>query len=103
MQPNTLFAAALAVSLLHGLIPTPVFGVVIAWSPLWWPFAFQPTQSLLIYAAALLISSATLLVAGVPAALYERLARSTGPSATAGWIWLAGCALLTALGVATRG
>jgi len=103
MQPRTLCVAALAVSLLHGLIPSPLFGVVVAWSPLWWPFVFAPTQSLLIYATALLISFATLLVGGLPAALYERVMRQAETSSVSAAIWLAGTVAITMLGLASRG
>jgi hypothetical protein len=103
MRAQNLFAATLAVALLHGLVPTPIFAIVVAWAPLWWPFVFAPTQSILIYAAALMISTLTLLLAGVPAAIYERLTDKTEPSETAAWIWLAGTVVLTVLGIATRG
>lgn len=103
MTPANLFAATLAVCLLHGLVPTPVFAIVVAWAPLWWPLVVQPTQSLLIYAAALLISTFTLLLSGLPAALYERISGRTEPSVAAHLVWLAGAVLLTLLGVSTRG
>jgi hypothetical protein len=45
-------------------------------------------------ASALILSTLTLMVAGVPAALYERLAGVTKPAIT-GAIWLAGVVLLT--------
>lgn len=46
--------------------------------------------------ASLMVSTATIILAGIPAAIYERF---TGPSddssAASLWIWLAGTALLT--------
>jgi hypothetical protein len=103
IDARTLCVAAMAVSLVHGLVPTPVFAVVVAWSPLWWPFAFAPTQALLIYATALIVSIATLLLAGAPAALYERLAGHRETTTGSALIWLGATLLLTGLGIATRG
>jgi hypothetical protein len=47
-----------------------------------------------------LLSSATLLFSGVPAALYERLVDRDTESTASMWIWLAGAALLSAPAVA---
>lgn len=44
----------------------------------------------------LMVSTATIIVAGIPAAIYERVIRAKEDSTEASmWIWLAGTALLT--------
>jgi hypothetical protein len=43
--------------------------------------------------SSVLLSTATLLVSGVPAALYERLVEPESMAST--WIWLAGVSALT--------
>jgi hypothetical protein len=46
--------------------------------------------------ASLMVSTATIIVAGIPAAIYERLVGPSDDSSTASlWMWLAGTALLT--------
>jgi hypothetical protein len=46
--------------------------------------------------SSLMVSTATVIIAGVPAALYERYAGLSGDSNEVSlWIWLAGTALLT--------
>ena len=46
--------------------------------------------------SSLMVSTATIIIAGIPAALYERFAGAADESTTTSlWIWLAGTALLT--------
>jgi hypothetical protein len=53
------------------------------------------SESLIFYFAALMLSTATIILAGIPAALYERLASANEASNEVSlWIWLAGAALL---------
>src|SRR5581483_5102064 len=54
------------------------------------------STSLTLLFASLMVSTATIIVAGIPAAIYERCAGAKGDSTdTSLWIWLAGTALLT--------
>jgi hypothetical protein len=92
---HLLVAAAVGVSLVNGLDLSPVFDTMSFYlssfarnSPLFHPEAFY-------YLTSLAISAMTLLLAGVPAALYERargLQQST-PASLA--IWLLATLLLT--------
>jgi hypothetical protein len=46
--------------------------------------------------ASLMVSTATIVLGGIPAAIYERFVGATEDSTEASlWIWLAGTALLT--------
>jgi hypothetical protein len=46
--------------------------------------------------SSLMVSTATIIVAGIPAAIYERIIKATKDSTIVSlWIWLAGTALLT--------
>ncbi|HJU31741.1 MAG TPA: hypothetical protein VJ740_09805 [Hyphomicrobiaceae bacterium] len=46
--------------------------------------------------ASLMVSTATIIVGGIPAAIYERITGAKDDSSVASlWIWLAGTALLT--------
>lgn len=46
--------------------------------------------------SSLMVSTGTIILGGIPAALYERYSGATDDSTTASlWIWLAGTALLT--------
>ncbi len=53
------------------------------------------STSLTLLFASLMVSTATVIVGGIPAALYERFAGITEDSDDISlWIWVAGCALL---------
>ena len=54
------------------------------------------SESLFFYFAALMLSTATIILGGIPAAIYERFIDAKDDSTDASlWIWLAGTALLT--------
>lgn len=54
------------------------------------------STSLIAYFASLMLSTLTIILAGIPAAIYERVVGATEDSTEASlWIWLAGTALLT--------
>jgi hypothetical protein len=90
-----LLAAIVAVALLNGSLYAPVFDAVFF---LLRPAArafFVTNTSVLFYATTALIALMTLAIAGIPAALYERL-RGTGESTPASLaLWLAGTLLLS--------
>ena len=54
------------------------------------------STSLIAYFASLMLSTATVILGGIPAALYERYIGAKDDSTVASlWIWLAGTAILT--------
>jgi hypothetical protein len=54
------------------------------------------SEGLIFYVSSLMLATATIIVAGIPAALYERFVRAKDDSTEASlWIWLAGTAILT--------
>lgn len=60
------------------------------------PALFFGSVPLTLMFASLMVSTATIIVAGVPAAIYERMVGAKDDSTEASlWIWLAGTALLT--------
>jgi hypothetical protein len=84
------------------------FGMINGlFNQVWLMFALIPMQilapallfgsiSLTLMFASLMVSTATIIVAGIPAAIYERFVGARDDStATSMWIWLAGTALLT--------
>lgn len=51
---------------------------------------------LTLFMSSLMVSTATIIIAGIPAAIYERMTKSGDDStAVSLWIWLAGTAILT--------
>lgn len=104
MAPQTLFVytvglAALA-GLAHMLGQTLVFAIVFATAPLWWPEVFGFYPAVISYAASLVISTAILLLGGVPAALVERFGGWREPGVPPMVVWLVSVLLLTLAGLA---
>jgi heme/copper-type cytochrome/quinol oxidase subunit 3 len=91
-----LFVATVAVCLLNGLV-SPM--VAVAWHlhPVWLPEMLRPTNEVVFYGASLLVSTATLLLSAVPAAIAERAGGLS--QAAANGIWLACAALLVLAGL----
>jgi hypothetical protein len=59
------------------------------------PWLLFGSSGLTLMFASLMVSTGTVILAGIPAALYERFARRKEPSVVTLWIWLAATALLT--------
>jgi len=92
MERNMLLPV-MAVAIVNGIFSPWVLAVFIlypVWYPSWAPALTQPVHM----ASALILSTLTLMIAGVPAALYERFAAAAKPTVT-GTIWLAGAMILT--------
>jgi hypothetical protein len=54
------------------------------------------SEALIFYFSSLMLATATIIVAGIPAAIYERCVGAKDDSTEASlWIWLAGTAILT--------
>jgi hypothetical protein len=96
MTPQNLFVATVGLCLINGLI-SPMLGLVWMLHPVWMPEMVPLTNETVFYGASLIVSTATLLLAGVPAAIAERAGL---PLEKAMWIWLgcAGLLVLPALG-----
>ncbi|MBM3951596.1 MAG: hypothetical protein FJ311_09095 [Rhodospirillales bacterium] len=100
MHPNSIFLLVLAISLFNGLA-SPWLGIVFLLAPVWITSLFPGIASFLnlpefvFYFASILVSTATLLIGGVPAALYERLLGGEPGGRTAMLIWLGGAVFLS--------
>ena len=92
MDRNVL-VPVMAVAIVNGIF-SPFVLMVFLLYPVWFP-SWAPAYAQLVYMlSALILSTLTIMLAGVPAALYERLAAPARPAAVA-LIWLAGVVLLT--------
>jgi hypothetical protein len=92
----------------HYYIAIAFFGMINGlFNQLWLLFALLHVQilapallfgsvPLTLLFASLMVSTATIILAGIPAAIYERFVGAKGDSTEASlWIWLTGTALLT--------
>ncbi len=94
MSRQSLFAVIAGVALLNGLF-SPLVAWVYSLVPMWLPGFVQPSQGAALFASILFLAIATLLVSGIPAALYERITQAPPGGRTALGIWLASAAVLS--------
>ena len=89
--------ALMAIAIVNGIFSPFVFYVAGLWV-FWYPTALAaPTASGLFFGASLITATLTLLIAGVPAALCERLGGAAPGTAMA--VWLASAGLLSLPGL----
>lgn len=89
----------IAICLVNGLF-SPALLLVILLSPVWFPEILPADRSVVFHTASLLVVAGTFVLGGVPAALFERLARAAPDDRRTRWIWTAACGLLTLPAVA---
>ena len=96
MDPRTpSLIVVLVLSALNGL-QSPLLPIVLALVSVTWPLEVLPREvSWAFFQSSLLLSTATLLFGGVPAALYERIFRPPDDSQVSMYVWIACVAVLT--------
>lgn len=94
MDRDQIFVFVVIVCIFNGLF-SPWLLVAVVNAPAWMPGFIPYSPQLLFYGASLLVSSLTLLVSGVPAALVERFLKDEVSPAGVLWIWLAAAGLLS--------
>jgi heme/copper-type cytochrome/quinol oxidase subunit 3 len=90
---QTLLFVVLGICLLNGIF-SPYLNVAVPVTAALMPELFPRTIEWVLFWSSILLSTATLLFSGVPAALYERLVEPDGMAAM--WIWFAGAVVLSA-------
>lgn len=83
----------IGLAILNGIF-SPALIAVFALHPVWYPSFLPVILPLLFLLSSLILATLTLMIGGVPAALYERLAGQS-QTAVSGYIWLAGVLALT--------
>jgi hypothetical protein len=89
-----LFVGIVGLSIVNGMI-SPFLPVAISITAVLMPEVFPRSPGWVLFFSSILISSGTLLLSGVPAALYERLWEGERVSNVPMIVWLAGAALLS--------
>jgi hypothetical protein len=91
---QTLALFVLGVCIVNGMF-SPYLKIAIPVTTALMPELFPRTIEWVLFWRSILVSSATLLFSGVPAALYERLVERNPEATVSMWIWLGGAALLS--------
>ena len=87
MDRQSLLPVILGVCVVNGIF-SPYLNIAVAVAAVLMPELFPRTVEWVLFWSSILLSTATLLLSGVPAALYERFVE--GESLASMWIWLAG-------------
>jgi hypothetical protein len=100
MERNFYYIGIAFFGMINGIFnPLIIFAYV--WSKVLVSYALFEVEALIFYFASLMLSTATVILGGIPAAIYERLAGVKDDSTvTSLWIWLAGTGLLTVPAIA---
>jgi hypothetical protein len=94
MQDHNHLLPVIGLAILNGLF-SPYLALVVALNGLWYPFFLPASMPVILMLSSLIVSTLTLMVGGVPAALYERVFGGLKTDYVSGFIWLIGVALLT--------
>jgi hypothetical protein len=94
LDRQTLFLLVIGLSIVNGIF-SPLLRIAVPISAALMPELFPRTLEWVLFWASILIASTTLLLSGVPAAVYERLIQRKPQGTTSLWIWLAGAVLLS--------
>jgi hypothetical protein len=93
-MPQHNLVAIVGLAILNGMF-SPAVIPVFALHGLWYPFFLPAILPAVFLACSLIISTFTLMLGGVPAALYERFSGEGKSTAMSGLIWLVAVAALT--------
>lgn len=74
---------------------SPFLTIVFAFQNLWYPPFLPLSLPFALMFSSLLLSTLSIMVAGIPAALYERVTGKTETDGTSALIWIGAMALLT--------
>jgi hypothetical protein len=96
MERNFYFVAIAFFGMINGLFNQALVPFAYLFVKVLAPALLFGSESLTLMLASLMASTATIIVGGIPAAIYERFVGATDDSTVVSlWIWLAGTALLT--------
>jgi hypothetical protein len=94
LDRDTLFLLVIGVCIVNGIL-SPYLNIAVPVTAALMPELFPRTVGWVLFWSSVLLSSLTLLISGVPAALYERLVKREPEDTVSMWIWLGGAATLS--------
>lgn len=93
MDRNFLLFTVVGISVLNGMF-SPFLAIAVPISAVLMPEIFPRSVGWVLFFSSILIASGTLLISGIPAALYERLVPGGRDAGAPMLIWIAGAVLL---------
>jgi hypothetical protein len=86
-------AVIIGLAILNGIF-SPALIAVFALYPVWYPSFLPAILPVMFALSSVIVATLTLMIGGVPAALYERFTRRE-KTPMSGYVWLAGVLVLT--------
>ena len=83
-----------SVCVVNGIF-SPYLAIALQIAPILMPEMFPRTVGWSLFFSSIIVSTATLLVSGIPAALYERLFETDETRPASMWIWFAAAIFMT--------
>jgi heme/copper-type cytochrome/quinol oxidase subunit 3 len=83
-----------SVCVVNGIF-SPYLAIALQIAPILMPEMFPRTVGWSLFFSSIIVSTATLLLSGIPAALYERFLETDERSPASMWIWFGAALLLT--------
>jgi hypothetical protein len=93
MQQHHIFGLA-ALGIISGMF-SPFLFFVVQSTTLWYPPFLPLNLQFALMLSSLVLSTVTIMIAGIPAALYERVTNKTETDGTSALIWIGAMALLS--------
>ena len=94
MSRNSFIFAIVGFAIINGMF-SPLLPQALGAVLIMGPAFFATSISILFFFASILLATLTIMVAGVPAALYERAPGASDSTQVSMWIWLACSGVLT--------
>ena len=94
LDRQSLLLLVLGLCIVNGIF-SPYLNIAVPVTAALMPELFPRTVEWVLFWSSILLASTTLLLSGVPAALYERLAPGGHEGMASMWIWACGAALLS--------
>ena len=85
---------AIGVAIVNGIF-SPYLLSVFLFYPLWYPGWAPVITEAVVSVASILLATITLMIAGIPAAIFERIRRVRESDETTAIVWFAGCVVCT--------
>jgi hypothetical protein len=95
MERNFYFVGIAFFGMINGMF-NPLMVIAYIWSKVLVSYMLFEVEPLIFVFGALMLSTGTIILGGIPAAIYERFVGAEDDSPVASlWIWLAGTGILT--------
>lgn len=94
MSKNSFIVAIVGFAIVNGMF-SPLLPQALGAVLIMAPAFFATSIPLLFFVSSILLATLTIMLAGVPAALYERLTGAADSTPVSMWIWLATTAVLS--------